>query len=103
MSPFDEMAAYEALWTERGATYKTIGDKLRQAPQGAVPSDLVSRSTIASFKIRLKEIFACYSLVNIGICVHGANEYPEKLRNARHPIEAPTIKGNGISLIPDRS
>ncbi|MBW9432851.1 DNA-protecting protein DprA [Atlantibacter hermannii] len=93
ISPFEEMAAYEALWTEKGATFKTIADKFRQAPQGAVPSDLVSGSTIAAFKARLKEIMSRYALENIGIRVHGANEYPEKLRDAHHPIEVLYYQG----------
>ncbi|PRD13959.1 DNA-processing protein DprA [Pantoea coffeiphila] len=93
ISPFEEMAAYEALWTEKGATFKTIADKFRQAPQGAVPSDLVSGSTIAAFKARLKEIMSRYALENIGIRVHGASEYPEKLRDARHPIEVLYYQG----------
>ncbi|KMK84105.1 MULTISPECIES: DNA-processing protein DprA [Pectobacterium] len=93
ISPFEEMAAYEALWTEKGATFKTIADKFRQAPQGAVPSDLVSGSTIAAFKTRLKEIMSRYALENIGIRVHGASEYPEKLRDAHHPIEVLYYQG----------
>ncbi|MBK0164393.1 DNA-processing protein DprA [Klebsiella sp. S69] len=93
ISPFEEMAAYEALWTEKGATFKTIADKFRQAPQGAVPSDLVSDSTIAAFKTRLKEIMSRYSLENIGIRIHGASEYPEKLRDAHHPIEVLYYQG----------
>lgn len=93
ISPFEEMAAYEALWTEKGATFKTIADKFRQAPQGAVPSDLVSGSTIAAFKARLKEIMSRYALENIGIRVHGASEYPEKLRDAHHPIEVLYYQG----------
>lgn len=56
ISPFEEMAAYEALWSEKGATFKTIADKFREAPEGAVPSDLLAGSTITAFKTRLKAI-----------------------------------------------
>lgn len=93
ISPFEEMAAYEALWSEKGATFKTIADKFREAPEGAVPSDLVAGSTIAAFKTRLKEIMSRYSVENIGIRVHGAGEYPEKLRDARNPVEVIYYQG----------
>ncbi|MEI9744893.1 DNA-processing protein DprA [Enterobacter ludwigii] len=93
ISPFEEMAAYEALWSEKGATFKTIADKFREAPEGAVPSDLVAGSTIASFKTRLKEIMSRYAVKDIGIRVHGAGEYPEKLRDARNPVEVIYYQG----------
>lgn len=87
ISPFREMAAYEALWTEKGATFKTIADKFRHAPAGARPSDLVSDTTIDAFKSRLKDIFSQYEIEDIGVRIHGAGEYPQKLRDARHPVE----------------
>ncbi|MBS3894948.1 MULTISPECIES: DNA-processing protein DprA [Serratia] len=93
ISPFEEMAAYEALWSEKGATFKTIADKFREAPEGAVPSDLVAGSTIAAFKARLKEIMSRYAVKDIGIRVHGAGEYPEKLRDARNPVEVIYYQG----------
>lgn len=93
ISPFEEMAAYEALWAEKGATFKTIADKFREAPEGAVPSDLVSGGTIEAFKTRLKEIMSRYAVENLGIRVHGAGEYPEKLRDARNPVEVIYYQG----------
>ncbi|MDV7024311.1 MULTISPECIES: DNA-processing protein DprA [Atlantibacter] len=93
ISPFEEMAAYEALWTEKGATFKTIADKFRQAPAGATPSDLVSGSTIDAFKVKLKDIMSRFAISDIGVRVHGAGEYPQKLRDARHPIEVLYYQG----------
>ncbi|EBZ5771696.1 DNA-processing protein DprA [Salmonella enterica subsp. enterica serovar Redlands] len=87
VSPFTEMAAYEALWAEKGATFKTIADKFRQAPGDILPSDLVSGSTIEEFKLRLKEIMSRFAIENIGIRVHGTGDYPGKLRDARNPVE----------------
>src|SRR5471030_363986 len=87
VSPFEEMAAYEALWTEQGATFKTIADKFRQASGEVLPSEFVPESTISIFKAKLRTIFEKYSVEHIGVRVHGAGEYPEKLRDARHPIE----------------
>lgn len=74
VSPFREMAAYEALWTEQGATFKTIADKFRHAHGSVLPSELVPDSTIESFKSKLKasststmsriSAFVCMGLVN---------------------------------------
>jgi DNA processing protein len=86
VSPFTEMAAYEALWAEQGATFKTIADKFRLMPN-ALPSDLVPENVINIFKSHIRDIFKKYEVTNVGVRVHGAAEYPEKLRDARHPIE----------------
>ncbi|HDS6533977.1 TPA: hypothetical protein QHU55_002528 [Klebsiella aerogenes] len=87
------MVAYEAQWTEKRATFKSIADKFRQAPEGTVPSDLVSGRTIAAFKTRLKEILSRYAVENIGIRIYGAGEYPEKLRDALHSLEVLYYQG----------
>ncbi|WP_407905258.1 DNA-processing protein DprA [Escherichia coli] len=50
-------------------------------------------STIAKFKTRLKEILSRYAVENIGIRVHGAGEYPEKLRDTRNPVEVIYYQG----------
>ncbi|HBQ0351294.1 DNA-processing protein DprA [Klebsiella pneumoniae] len=93
VSPFREMAAYEALWTEQGATFKTIADKFRHAHGSVLPSELVPDSTIESFKSKLKSILDKYNVEDFGVRVHGAGEYPEKLRDARHPIEVLYYQG----------
>ncbi|WP_387466229.1 DNA-processing protein DprA [Photorhabdus sp. RM323S] len=87
ISPFEEMAAYEALWTEQGTTFKTIANKFRQAPNGTIPSELVPEEKRESVKKSLKYILNKYSVEHLGIRVHGASEYPDKLRDARYPIE----------------
>ncbi|MGJ0623988.1 DNA-processing protein DprA [Xenorhabdus bovienii] len=108
ISPFEEMAAYEALWSEQGATFKTIADKFRQSPD-TVPSELVSDNIREEFKKTLREILERYSVENFGVRVHGANEYPEKLRDAKHPIEILYYQGwwdlvntRGIAVVGSR-
>ncbi|KMJ46698.1 DNA-binding protein [Xenorhabdus khoisanae] len=100
ISQFEEMAAYEALWSEKGATFKTIADKFRQAPN-TLPSTLVTKSVREDFKRMLREIFELYSVDNLGIRVHGTNEYPKKLRDAQNPIEVFYYQG-GWDLINTR-
>lgn len=86
VSPYKEMAAYEALWCEPKASFKTIADKFRQA-SSALPSDLVSGETIERFQYELESVLTKFHVEALGIRVHGINEYPEKLRDARNPIE----------------
>lgn len=86
ISPFEEMAAYEALWSEQGATFRTIADKFRKCPD-TVPSEMVPENIRKKFKSILKDIFVQYEVDNFGVRIHGANEYPEKLRDAKYPIE----------------
>jgi DNA processing protein len=86
ISPWLEMGAYEALWTKTGASFKTIADKFRAQPS-AIPSDFVQHSVAKSFARNAIEILQSSRVGRFGVRVHGACEYPEKLREAEHPIE----------------
>ncbi len=84
--PWKEMGAYEALWTHPGATFKTIADKFRANP-AARPSDLVTDGIANKFAEDANEILQRANVTNFGVRVHGAGEYPTKLRIAEHPVE----------------
>jgi len=86
LSPWREMGAYEALWTQPGATFKTIADKFRANPS-AGPSDLVTEGIANKFAEDASEILQRAKITNFGVRVHGAGEYPSKLRVAEHPVE----------------
>ena len=86
LSPWREMGAYEALWTQPGATFKTIADKFRANPS-ARPSDLVTEGIANRFAEDTSEILQRAKITNFGVRVHGAGEYPSKLRVAEHPVE----------------
>ncbi|WP_446812283.1 DNA-processing protein DprA (plasmid) [Methylomonas sp. 2BW1-5-20] len=86
ISPLREMGAYEALWDEKGATFKTISEKFSAAP-GAVPSDFVPAPKAIEYADFVMKRFQNAMIKSFGIRVHGAGEYPEKLRDAVYPIE----------------
>jgi DNA processing protein len=86
VSPWKEMGAYEALWSQHGATFKTIADKFRANP-AARPSDLVAEGIANKFAEDANEILQRANVTNFGVRVHGAGEYPAKLRIAEHPVE----------------
>jgi DNA processing protein len=86
VSPWKEMGAYEALWTMPGATFKTIADRFRANP-AALPSDLVTDGIACKFAEDANEILQRANVTKFGVRVHGAGEYPTKLRIAEHPVE----------------
>lgn len=86
VSPFIELGAYEALWEETSASFKKIASRFASAP-GALPSDFVDqRIATENANIvhhRLREV----GVNDYGVRVHGAGEYPSRLRDADHPVE----------------
>lgn len=86
VSPLREMGAYEALWDEQGATFKTLSEKFAAVP-GALPSDFVPAQKASDYAAFVLSRFREAVIKRFGVRVHGAGEYPEKLRDAAHPVE----------------
>lgn len=86
ISPSREMGAYEALWALHNASFKTIADFFRKNP-GSVPSELVTEDEIESALPHVLERIEKAKIRDFGVRVHGAEEYPEQLRDAANPIE----------------
>lgn len=93
ISPLRELGAYEALWLEKGATFKTIAEKFAADPQ-ALPSDFVGEKDAMSCAHEVLEAFGRASIRRFGIRLHHAGEYPTKLRDARHPVELLYYRGD---------
>ncbi len=85
ISPFHEMGAYEALWSRPATTFKSLSEQFARHP-GSVPSDFVSPSDARECATFVKQRFDEAHLNGFGIRVHGAGEYPGKLRDAAHPV-----------------
>ncbi len=86
ISPYREMGAYEILWSDPRATFKSLSKRFAQHPDN-VPSDFVPREDAISCAASVRQQFAAASIARFGVCVHGTSEYPERLRDAAHPIE----------------
>lgn len=80
------MGAYEALWLRKGATFKSIADLFRDN-EGAVPSDFVEETVAVEHAERVLPMLREDGISDFGVRIHGAGEYPGKLRDAKHPIE----------------
>ena len=48
VSPFHELGAYESLWDEQGASFKSIADLFAKR-SGSIPSDFVERSRASAY------------------------------------------------------
>jgi len=93
ISPWLEMGAYEALWSEVGAWFKSIADMFRAHP-GAVPSDFVLDKGVAyRFSERTLALLQSGGVRRFGVRIHGAGDYPIKLRAADHPVEVLYYQG----------
>jgi hypothetical protein len=92
ISPLRELGAYEALWDEPNATFKTLSEKFAARPD-AVPSDFVPPVKAREYAEFVQRRFREADVTRFGVRVHGAGEYPEKLRDAAHPVELLYYRG----------
>lgn len=86
ISPLRELGAYEALWDKPDTTFKTISEKFAARPD-AIPSDFVPPGKAREYAECVRRRFREADVARFGVRVHGAGEYPQKLRDAAHPIE----------------
>jgi len=86
ISPLRELGAYEALWDKPDATFKTLSEKFAARPD-ALPSDFVPAAKAREYADFVRRRFEEAEVTRYGVRVHGAGEYPQKLRDAAHPIE----------------
>jgi DNA processing protein len=91
--PSRELGAYEALWAREGTTFKTLAAAFRQHPD-SVPSDFVSPTESEQYSRLALGAIRAAGIKHFGIRVHGAGEYPPKLRDAEHPVELLYFQGN---------
>lgn len=92
ISPKRELGAYEAMWLEQGATFKTIADRFSADPT-AMPSDFVEPSVAAACADEVLAAFAKKGVRQFGVRIHHAGDYPAKLRDARYPVELVYFQG----------
>jgi len=86
ISPRREMGAYEALWLEKGASFKTIAEKFAADPK-ALPSDFVPPARSDECAAEVLRTLKGQGIHRFGVRVNHAGDYPARLRDARHPVE----------------
>lgn len=93
ISPMREMGAYEALWATQGMTWKRMADKFR-ADETALPSDFVEPGTADDMARRVMTHLKSAGVHRFGVRLHHAGDYPQKLRDARNPVEMLYYQGS---------
>lgn len=92
ISPRLELGAYEALWLQKGATFKTIAE-LFAKDEDALPSDFVVENVAEKYAAEALSIMKARGVHRFGIRVHHAGDYPPKLRDAKYPVELLYYRG----------
>ncbi|CDM56308.1 MULTISPECIES: DNA-processing protein DprA [Rhizobium] len=92
ISPRRELGAYEALWLEKGATFKTLADRFASDPT-ALPSDFVSAQVAMSCADDVMKTLKKAGVHQFGVRINHAGDYPKKLRDAKHPVEVLYYQG----------
>ncbi len=87
-----ELGAYERLWMQAGADFRKLALRFAQDP-GARPSDFVDRSEAEAAATRVIRHLRT-ELRGFNLRLNGELEYPERLREATHPVELLYYQGN---------
>jgi DNA processing protein len=92
ISPLIELGAYEQLWTQETTTFKRLAEMFRAYPC-TLPSDLVPKREAEEMAQRVLHIARTRGVPHFGVRIHHAGEYPQKLRDAKDPVELLYYRG----------
>lgn len=92
ISPRLELGAYEALWLEPGATFKSIAGRFAADPD-ALPTDYVGRAFAEQCASEVFTLLKQKGVDRFGVRVHHAGDYPPRLRDAKYPVELLYYRG----------
>lgn len=87
-----EIGAYETLWSEHNASFKSLAERFAQHC-GARPSDLVPEDEARAVAKRVIDKIRKTVDTRFDVRVHGEADYPERLRDATHPVELLYFQG----------
>ena len=87
-----EMGAYEALWDRPGASFKRVHEWIAGAASGRA-GDLVPAETAEAYAQTISHRLAEASLDDVGVKLSGEADYPQRLGDARHPLQAMYYRG----------
>ncbi|SIR38467.1 DNA processing protein [Rhizobium sp. RU35A] len=96
-----ELGAYEALWSEQNASFKSLAEKFAESPE-ARPSDFIPPEQARLVASRVIDKLRGPDGTRFDVRVRGELEYPERLRQATHPVELLYFQGRW-ELIATRS
>lgn len=102
ISVYEELVAYETIWAIQNETLKTISETFKKV--NLLPSQLLERKSDLFHVPKLKQEVAAFLQNKRGfsVSVHGDFQYPNRLREAKYPIELFYYRGD-IGLLDSRS
>jgi len=86
ISPRRELGSYEALWLQKGATFKSIAERFAADPS-LLPSDFIPLAEASHCADEVLRRLKAAGVHQFGVRINHAGDYPSKLRDARHPVE----------------
>lgn len=86
VSPMLEIGAYETLWARPETTFHHLANRFRERP-GSLPSDFVDHAEALAMAKTVVTMLRESSVDRFDVRVHGTLEYPERLRDAKNPVE----------------
>lgn len=92
ISPFKEMAAYEALWNRDKISFKKIAELFSMNPNTS-PSDYIGETDIKYYSELLKP-YLIKNSIKTNIILNYTFDYPIRLRDAKSPVEILYYSGN---------
>ncbi|WP_206733963.1 DNA-processing protein DprA [Stenotrophomonas sp. MA5] len=108
IDPRAEMAAYESLWMGPNAWFASIANLFRDHP-GMLPSELVPALERDRVLQQLRDLLGD-RMDEVGVRVHGSADYPDRLREADHPLEVFYYQGDwslasspGVAIVGTRN
>lgn len=108
ISPKLELGAYEALWLEQGATFKTLADRFARDPS-ALPSDFIPPSQALAAADEVLAKLKASGVHQFGVRINHAGDYPKKLRDAKYPVELlyyqgtwEIVEARGVAVVGSR-
>lgn len=101
ISPYEEMVAYETLWGQHNQSLRRLSELFKR--DRALPSKILEHDLFDHEADALKKKVKNYLSDKKGfsVAVHGAYQYPEKLQEAKYPIELFYYKGD-IGILESR-
>ncbi|MDO7743086.1 MAG: DNA-protecting protein DprA, partial [Pedobacter sp.] len=94
ISPLKEIAAYESLWTNRKASFKSLYELFKSNPESK-PSDFVNSDKISEILPTIKNIlFDHNTKYPVNLLIKSTFDYPTRLGDAAEPVQVLYYSGN---------
>lgn len=93
VSPALELGAYEELWAQEGQSFKSLAELFGKS-MNDLPSCFVDEERARTRAQEVLRVFKEKRLGDAGFVVHGTLDYPQALRDAKHPIQFLYYRGD---------